>query len=312
MSKEIVSEKKNNTPVETPVTQKPKKRKRRLGDRHDGYRVRNLDLPFYIIPNIMRSRLDSQIFFNIPIDIENLEKYVHKKRSEDIPNLRIIHVAMAAALRMFATRPQLNRFVAGKKIYAHNNISFSMTVKRALTDEGSETEICPVFEPTDTIFEVVEKFNSEVEKAFAEEESDTDKINRLVGMTPTCIKTFIVFVLRNLDKIGLMPKFITKASPFHASAYITDIGSLGIDSVYHHLYEFGTVSCFMAMGKKQYLPCIKSDGTLGQKKIINFRFVLDERITDGHYYAASIRQFTRFMKHPELLEIPPENIPEDL
>lgn len=289
-----------------------KKRKRRLGDRWDGYRVRKLDLPFYIIPNIMRSRLDSQVFFNIPVEIDQLEKYVHRKRAEDMPNLRIMHVAVAAAVRMFALRPQLNRFIAGKKIYSHKDISFSMTIKKSLTDDGAETEICPVFEPTDTLYDVVEKFNAEYEKAFAEEETDTDKLNRIVGMTPTWLKSFVVFIVRNLDKVGLCPKFIIKASPFHASAYVTDVGSLGVDSVYHHLYEFGTVSCFMAIGKKQYVPYVKEDGTLGKKKIINFRFVLDERITDGHYYASSIRSFTRYIKHPELLEQIPENLPEDI
>ncbi len=311
MSRETVLEKEKATPCENtkPVV---KKRKRRLGDRHDGYKVRKLDLPFYIIPVVMRSRLDSQIFFNIPIDITPLEKYVREKRRDDIPDLRILHVAMAAALRMFALRPQLNRFVAGKKIYAHNDISFSMSIKRNLTDDGEETEICPVFEPTDTIYDVVRKFNSEMEKAFSDEESDTDKLNRVVGMTPTWLKSFIVFALRNMDKVGLMPKFITKASPFHASAYVTDVGSLGIDSIYHHLYEFGTCSCFMAIGKKQHVPYVKEDGTLGQKKIINFRFVLDERITDGHYYAASIRKFTHYLKHPELLELPPESIPDEI
>lgn len=311
MSNEKIIENETATPCENtkPVV---KKRKRRLGDRHDGYKVRKLDLPFYIIPVIMRTRLDSQVFFNISIDIENLEKYVHRKRREDMPNLKLLHVVLAAMVRMFATRPQLNRFVAGKKIYAHNDISFSMSIKRNLTDDGEETEVCPVFEPTDTIYDVVEKFNGEVEKAFADEETETDKLNRVVGMTPTWLKSFIVFVLRNLDKVGLMPKFITKASPFHASAYVTDVGSLGIDSIYHHLYEFGTCSCFLAIGKKQSVPYVKDDGTLGEKKIINFRFVLDERVTDGHYYAATIRKFTRYMKHPELLELPPEELPDEI
>ena len=90
------------------------------------------------------------------------------------------------------------------------------------------------------------------------------------------------------------------------------MGSLGIDSIYHHLYEFGTTSCFIAMGKKQFVPFVRPDGTLGQRKVINFRFVLDERICDGYYYAASIKKFRRYLKHPELLERPPENLPDEI
>lgn len=303
--------------VEQPVVQKPevKKRKRRFGDRYDGYRVRTLDLPFWIIPNIMRSRMDSQILFEEAIDITELERYVRAKRSEDMPDLRLLHVVVAAMVRVFALRPQLNRFVAGKKIYAHNNFRLSCTVKRSLTDDGEETEILPVFQPTDTLADVVATFNKAWLDAVNEEtkgDNQSDVVNRAVAHIPTWMKTIVVFVLRNLDKVGLMPKFIYHASPFHSSAYLTDVGSIGIDSVYHHLYEFGTTSCFLAMGKKMHQTYLKDDGTVGKRKIINFRFVLDERICDGHYYAASIKMFRRLIKHPELLEVPPESIPDEI
>ncbi|MBR4868442.1 MAG: 2-oxo acid dehydrogenase subunit E2 [Clostridia bacterium] len=293
----------------------PEKRKRRVGDRYDGYRVRKMDLPFYIIPNIMRSRLDSQIFFEETIDITELERYVREKRATDMPDLRLVHVVLAAVIRMFALRPRLNRFVAGKKIYAHNNIRASMTVKRALTDDGEETEILPVFSPYDTLRDVMTRFNNEWREAVAEETKEnniTDKVIRAVGFVPTWLKSFVVFSVRNLDKVGLMPKVIYKASPFHSSFYITDVGSLGIDSIYHHLYEFGTTSCFVAMGKKKTEQFFDKDGKLCRRKVITFRFVLDERICDGHYYASSIKQFRWFMKHPERLEMPPEELPNEI
>lgn len=291
------------------------KRKRRLGDRYDGYRVRELDLPFWIIPNIMRTRSDSQIFFEETINIAELERFVRRKRATDIPNLRLLHVVIAAMVRVFALRPRLNRFVAGKKIYAHNNIRLSMSIKRSLTDNGEETEILPVFEPTDTLQDVVRRFNKAWEDAVNEEtkgDNQSDMVNRALAFIPTWMKSFVLFAVRNLDKIGLMPKVIYRASPFHSSAYLTDVGSLGIDSVYHHLYDFGTTSCFLAMGKKMTEAYLKDDGTVGKRKVINFRFVLDERICDGYYYAASIKLFRKYIKHPELLELPPENIPDEI
>ncbi len=293
----------------------PPKRKRRFGDRYDGYRVRKMDLPFWIIPNIMRSRMDSQIFFEETIDITELERFVREKRAADIPDLRLMHVVLAAIIRMFAVRPRLNRFVAGKKIYAHNNLRVSMTIKRSLTDDGEETEILPVFSPYDTLRDVVTRFNNEWKEAVAEETKEnniTDKVIRAIGFIPTWLKTFVVFVLRNLDKVGLMPKVIYKASPFHSSFYITDVGSLGIDSIFHHLYEFGTTSCFIALGKKKTEQFFDDEGNLRRRKVLTFRFVLDERICDGHYYAASIKQFRWLMKHPERLELPPEELPDEI
>ncbi len=301
--------------LEQPAKPVIPKRKRRFGDRYDGYRVRSLDLPFYIIPNIMRSRVDSQVFFEENIDLAPLEAYIRQKRDSDLPELRLLHLVIAAAVRMLALRPRLNRFVAGKKIYAHNNIRFSMSVKRSLTDDGEETEILPVFEPTDTLFDVVERFNTAWQEAVSEDtksENKSDIVNRALAFIPTWLKSFVVFILRNLDKIGLMPKFIYHASPFHSSCYLTDVGSIGIDSIYHHLYEFGTTSCFVALGKKKTETYLKEDGTVGKRKYLTIRFVLDERICDGHYYALSLRQFRRYLKHPELLENPPKSLPDEI
>ena len=291
------------------LAEKPK-RKRRFGDRYDGYRVKKLDTQFWIVPNIMRTRTDSQVFFNEVIGVGELDRYIHKKREGEIPNLRMIHVIIAATIRLFAERPRLNRFIAGKKIFAHNNIRLSMSIKRSMTDDGEETEILPVFEPTDTLYDVVRKFEDALSESIEEatkQNNNTDKVAGALSHIPTWLKSFVVFAIRNLDKIGLMPKMI-----FHSSVFITDVGSLGIDSIYHHLYEFGTTSCFIAMGKKQFVPFVRPDGTLGQRKIINFRFVLDERICDGYYYAASIKKFRRYIKHPELLELPPENLPDEI
>ena len=263
----------------------------------------------------MRTRTDSQVYFNEVIGVGELDRYIHKKREGEIPNLRMIHIIIAATIRLFAERPRLNRFIAGKKIFAHNNIRLSMSIKRSMTDDGEETEILPVFEPTDTLYDVVRKFEDALSESIEEatkQNNNTDKVAGALSHIPTWLKSFVVFAIRNLDKVGLMPKMIYHASPFHSSVFITDVGSLGIDSIYHHLYEFGTTSCFIAMGKKQFVPFVRPDGTLGQRKIINFRFVLDERICDGYYYAASIKKFRRYIKHPELLEQPPENLPDEI
>lgn len=36
-------------------------------------------------------------------------------------------------------------------------------------------------------------------------------------------------------------------------------------------------------------------------KTINFRFVVDERICDGYYYARAMRHFRRILKNPDVL-----------
>ena len=110
-----------------------------------------------------------------------------------------------------------------------------------------------------------------------------------------------------MDKHGILPKAVINVSPFHTSAFLTNMGSLGIDSIYHHIYDFGTTSMFLSMGKKKKSFVYDSDkDDIIEDKSITLAFVGDERICDGYYYARSFRNIAKYLRHPELLEEKPE------
>ena len=287
-------------------------RKRRFGDRYDGYRVREKDPLFNVIPHIMRSRLDSQVFFEEQIDVSDMNKFILKHR-KDIPNLSAYHIIVAAAIRTIAQKPRLNRFVSGRKIYARNYIRASLTVKKSMSEDAEEMIVMPEFTPYATLYDVAQGFNELVTDAKSEDESSnqTAATVNLINYLPGFLIKFAVWTLRNLDALGKMPKIINKVSPFHSSLFVTNVGSIGLKSVYHHLYEFGTTSMFLAIGKKEVVQELNSDGTVNNKKIINVRFVLDERICDGFYFATSIRHFKQLLKKPECLLKKPEYIGTD-
>jgi len=120
-----------------------------------------------------------------------------------------------------------------------------------------------------------------------------------------------VFFLLGMDKVGIMPKMINKASPWHCTMFLTNIGSIGIESIYHHLYEFGTCSMFVAMGKKSRSHVMDRNGELKVRKSIHLKFVLDERICDGFYYASSMRLLSKYLDDPTMLLSPPEKVVMD-
>lgn len=288
-------------------------RKRRLCDRYDGYRIKKVDPLFQIIPIVMRSRIDSQVFFDDRIDITEIEKFIRLHRKTDMPELSFLHIIMAACVRIISQRPRLNRFVSGKKIYARNCIRLSIAVKKNLSIDGVETTIMPEFDPEDTLYDVVYKFNKVLKEQGLKSENDnsTDVVAKTLGACPTALKSAIVSLMRHLDNHGLMPKAINKASPFHSSMFITDVGSIGIGPIHHHLYEFGTCSSFIAVGKKETSLSLNSDGQVEVKKHINLKVVADERICDGYYYAAAMKMFRRYIKNPDRLLSPPDKVYED-
>lgn len=283
----------------------------RLGDRYDGWRVRNVDTVFQVIPFFLRTRMDAQNFYSDRVTINHLEQFVQEHKAE-MPQLSIMHILIAALVRLFSQRPNLNRFVVWNKIFARNHFNLSIAVKRSLTDDGEETMIKPYFRLEDTLQDIVARINSEIEhNTQIGQKNGSDIVAKTLGHLPSFLLRTTVFSLFWLDKIGIMPRTIFRVSPWHSSVFLTNIGSIGVESIYHHLYEFGTCSMFLALGRKTTRNITDKNGNSNKEKSLLLRFVLDERTCDGFYYASSMRVLNKILANPECLLSPPEKIVYD-
>jgi len=277
-----------------------------FGRRSDGRRIKNLPPLFKIIPQVMRTRSDSQVYYNYDIPITAMDEYINKKAEEGI-KVSYMTIIYAAMVRLIALKPQLNRFVMNTATYARNEILISLAIKKSLTEDGEETTIKLPFKGTENIFEVKEKLDNVINaNKDVNNSNETDILATALGIIPNFLLKPIVSFIMFLDKHGMLPKSIITASPFHTSAFLTNVASLGIDAIFHHLYDFGTTGLFLAMGKKKKSYIYDDENNnFKEEKCISLAFVCDERICDGYYFASAVKQFNKFLKKPELLE---ENI----
>jgi hypothetical protein len=282
-----------------------------LGDRYDGWRVRKADGMFTVVPFILPKRVDSEVFFSVKIPIDTVDNFI-KSHKKEIPDLSIMHVVMAALVRLYSQRPYLNRFIVWNKVFARNHVSFSLVIKRSMSVEGEETVVKIYFLPTDSLEDIVRKVGLVLEEnQQVGQENSSDAISKVLGFLPDFLLRTVVFSIKQLDRVGLMPKLFFEASPFHASLFLTNLGSIGIESIYHHLYEFGTCSVFGAMGKKNRKNEVSKDGTVTATKSMQLKFVLDERICDGFYYASAMRYLDKIFADPSVLLLPPAEVVVD-
>lgn len=139
-----------------------------------------------------------------------------------------------------------------------------------------------------------------------------DSAARVLVALPAILLKFAVWFLKLLDYFGLLPRFLTKLSPFHGSMFITNMGSLGMPPILHHLYDFGNLPVFISMGSKRDEYFLAKDQTLQKRRVIDFTVMCDERICDGHYYATAFKEFKRILENPEQLLSPPEAVAADI
>ena len=291
-----------------------KHKKRRWGDRSDGYKLRTINAMNKFMPYIMAKRSDGCNTYADSFDISKTEAYCRAKVKEGKKNFTILHVILAAYVRTVSQRPGINRFVSGQKIYARNKIEVVMTIKKRMAVDAEDTCIKVQFEPTDTIEDVYDKFNQVVMENTAHEEdkSSFDKVNKIFSLIPGLICRWTVKLLFFLDYFGLLPKKLLQVSPFHGSMIITSMGSLGIKPIYHHIYDFGNLPIFIAYGVKRYELVLDENGETHKKRFVDFKVVTDERICDGFYYASAFKVLVKYVENPELLEARPEQVLFDI
>ncbi len=287
--------------------------RRRRGDRKDGRLLRSIPAFNKFVPYIMPQRVDRLVNYEESLEITAADRALRRMRVSGYKGIGLLHFLIAAYIRTVCMLPGVNRFVAGRRIYAHNDISVVMTVKQSLSIDATETTIKVHFEPTDTIYDVYNKMNAKIaEIKAAETENNTEELAGFFAKLPRPILRFLLALLRMMDYFGWLPEALTEASPFHGSMIVTDLGSLRLGPVFHHIYNFGTLPVFLAFGAKYRKYEITHKRELVENKYIDCKMVVDEGIVDGHYFSQLMQSFRYIFQHPEILETPPSRVNEDV
>ena len=285
------------------------------GDRIDGRKIRTLAPMAQITSYFQWERNICSNLFEEAFEITHVDRYIRQKRREGLKDFGITHVLLAAYVRGVAKYPQLNRFINGQKVYSRgDDIQYCMVIKKEMNVDSPDTSIKVHLTPRDTAEDVYHKLNAAVEsvKSTQELDSNLDALIMALNLIPSIVLKFVVWLLKLLDYFGLLPKFLLELSPFHGSLFFTSMGSLGIPPIYHHLYDFGNLPVFGAFGCKRKALEVLEDGTVVQRKYVDVKFVLDERICDGYYYATFFKYYKRLLAHPEVLDNPPEEVVQDI
>ncbi len=267
--------------------------------RADGRKTKKLTAIEQAIPHIMPKRVDAQNYVTEYVDEEIIKDYIRTVRREKGVRLSRMAVIIAAYYLASLHHPYVNRFVVGSKIYdrSHFCVSFVMLKKRA-DGTPDETPVKVFMNPEDDIFTINQRINETIEKnSEPKHENSADKFAAFMFSIPV-LPYLVMALVRFLDRFGLLPRAIIDLSPFHTSMFITNLASINTTHIYHHVYEFGTTSVFLSVGKS--IPNYMT-GEL-DRKLIPISVVMDERICTGHDYALFNKTLQRYLREPQLLE----------
>ena len=230
-----------------------------------------------ITPYLMPMRCDAQVFLQHNLDYEKMSRYIVSKGREG-EKITFMQIIVAAYVRAVSLHPEVNRFIFNKQYFARKNCSVSYTVlKEAQNANSNEVTVRIEFDPKDTIFDVRDRMVAAVE-ANRGENSDgdvfVDKLLKVLFALPG-LPNLVVQLVRVLDRYGLAPGALIKELPFYNSMFITNNASIGLHHVWHHIYNFGTVSAFFGMGSILKEATVDAEGKARMKRWLPIGVTVD-------------------------------------
>ena len=257
--------------------------------------------------HIMHGRTESAIFSHQTIDLTHTMEYLDKVNTGlDEKKLSLFQIILTAGVRAITLRPHLNCFVANRRLWQRNTITFAFVVKKEKTDEGIEVNAMIDFDPYDTLETVAKRVNDNLYEARHGENKNEQDVN-LLKRLPRFVMKFIFWFLRRGHEKNHPLYSMTKTMPLFATVFFAHLGSIGLDAIYHHPFELGNVGLFLVLGQKRWDTVVDQETKeVMVHEVMDIKYTLDDRITEGVYVGKALNMMKNFIENPEKLEKPPE------
>ncbi len=253
--------------------------------RPDADLVRDVPATRRIMPFIMRSRNESAVYFEQRLDVSRALAWLDEFRARTGLRATLFHLLVWAAARTLHERPRLNRFVAGGRLWQRRGIWIAFSAKKSMSDDAPIVAIKREIDPAASFEDVVRALAATVEEGKSDRRSATDKELSLLLSLPGWALKLLVRLQRRLDHWGLLPAAFYRNDPLYASVFIANLGSVGLEACWHHLYEYGNIPIFLVVGR------VENGRVL-------LRYTFDERIEDGLYCARALELLRRRVEDP--------------
>jgi chloramphenicol O-acetyltransferase len=234
---------------------------------------------------------------NHKIDMTNFVKFMDKKKKE-IDGLTYYHGLVTIMAKTLYSRPYMNRFIAGRTMYMHNDVSLSFTMKVEFEDSAVESILVIKIDPEDTLEDISRKTKEKVDAIRQKKMDGKGNANGaadMLGKLPKFIRVPVIGFLKWLDKHGWLPQSVINDNIYYSSAILSNLGTFKVGAIYHNLTNFGTASSLITFGE------IKEENG---RYYMELGATIDERIADGFYFCKALKLIEYMFETPELMMKP--------
>lgn len=273
--------------------------------RSDGDLIKDLSPVRAMMPYLMPARNESVVYHEQHYDISRARAWL-AELNRDRPKERratLFHLYLWSCARALHANSGLNRFVSGGRIYQRRSVDISFAAKRSFDLDAPLVTVKVPFPETETFDACVQRILALTGEGRRGEDASGKKRQvdtevKLAMKLPRSVLRAMLWLVRRLDRVNLMPASMIRNDPMYASMFIANLGSVGLDNTYHHLYEYGTIPLFGVIGATKKHLFVDEDGTTEVRDAVQVRWTFDERINDGFYCAHALKDVQRVFEDP--------------
>ena len=247
---------------------------------------------FFLYP----TRNESVVYFDDYVRADKLLRFV-EEANEKI-HIDITHMAVVAYGLVLSSQHKMNRFTIGRRLYQRNGRFVSFSMKRQKLGEEAKISVVKMkVEDDDTFESYIRRINQKIGIERSDKVTYADKELSLFLRLPRVILNKAIRMLYWLDYHNCLPGAFIANDAMYTSSFIANLGSLEMRAGYHHLYEWGTCSLFLMLGKIEEHAMVE-DGQVVARRVLHVRFSFDERIDDGLNAGKGIEALRAILEDP--------------
>lgn len=272
-----------------------------LFGRPDGVLAERVPLVRRFMPFVMRHRNESLVWFEQDVAVDAALAFADRFSREHGVRLTFFHLILRSIARVLDEFPRLNRYVVGRRLYQRTDVTISFSGKEAFDADAPLYVRKRRFDRGEPLLDMARSLGDQVRSGRSGEKTASDHEVSLLSRLPRLGIDGVVLLGRALDYFNLLPARMILDDPLYASAFVANLGSVGIAGAYHHLFEHGTIPIFAVVGAYRHVPVADDDGRIVARRVATLKYTYDERIEDGFYCARAVARMKQLLEEPESL-----------
>lgn len=250
---------------------------------------------------------DPSVYGQIEIDMTKALEFIEKINSSSDVKIGVSELIGRATALVMKKRPEMNGMLRLGRIYLRESVTlfYQVNIPGGAEDPIGKANLLGLTiaeAENKSLVDIARELKEKSQKIKAGHENDMTRSVRTLALVPWQLMRWVLNITSFLNyDLNLPLQLLGMPKDPFGSVFITNVGSLGIDTAWAPLVPYTRVPLLLTVGAIKMRPWVNDQNELCVRPVLRIGCTFDHRMMDGVHAAAMSRMFLNYFEHPELL-----------